>query len=119
MTSLRLDCRRLSEVSVCCVLQPRLSELALRNCYKFSGKVLAEVGARCKDLRSLYVSSVADNRGHLHNVSDLEGLLRGCTQLEALLKHILKAVSGYIKIIAFGVNDALSHKPIAESKLLC
>ena len=53
MTSVKLDCRRLSEVSVCCVLQPRLSELALRNCYRFSGKVLAEVGARCNDLRLL------------------------------------------------------------------
>nr|GEY18218.1 hypothetical protein [Tanacetum cinerariifolium] len=85
MTSLKLDCRRLSEGSICSVLQPRLSELALRNCYRFSGKVLVEVGARCKDLRSLYVSSVADNRGHVHNVCDLEGLLRGCTQLEELV----------------------------------
>ncbi|GJY11830.1 F-box/LRR-repeat protein 10 [Tanacetum coccineum] len=114
MTSLKLDCRRLSEGSICSVLQPRLSELALRNCYRFSGKVLGEVGARCKDLRSLYVSSVADNRGHLHNVCDLEGLLRGCTQLEILLtKHILEAVSEHREIITVGVNDAFSDVAIA------
>ena len=53
MTSLKMDCRRLSERSICSVLQPQLSELALRNCYMFSCKVLGEVGARCKDLRLL------------------------------------------------------------------
>jgi len=33
------------------------------------------------------VSSVADNRGHLHDVCDLEELLRGCTQLEVRFYH--------------------------------
>ncbi|KAM0058929.1 putative F-box domain, leucine-rich repeat domain superfamily, F-box-like domain superfamily [Helianthus debilis subsp. tardiflorus] len=85
LQSLKLDCRRLNESSIDCILQPGLVELTLRNCYKFSGKLLSEVGARCKDLRSLYVSSVADNRGHIHDVCDLEELLRGCTQLEELV----------------------------------
>ncbi|KAF5754687.1 putative F-box domain, leucine-rich repeat domain superfamily, F-box-like domain superfamily [Helianthus annuus] len=85
LRSLKLDCRRLNESSIDCILQPGLVELTLRNCYKFSGKLLSEVGARCKDLRSLYVSSVADNRAHIHDVCDLEELLRGCTQLEELV----------------------------------
>ncbi|KAI3812133.1 hypothetical protein L1987_16839 [Smallanthus sonchifolius] len=85
LRSLKLDCRRLNESSIDHLLQPGLLELSLRNCYKFSGKLLSEVGARCKDLRCLYVNSVADNRGHLHDVCDLEELLRGCTQLEELV----------------------------------
>lgn len=85
LRSLKLDCRRLNESSIDCLLQPGLLELSLRNCFRFSGRLLAEVGARCKDLRSLYVSSMADNRGHLHDVCDLEELLRGCTQLEELV----------------------------------
>ncbi|KAI3714186.1 hypothetical protein L1987_72781 [Smallanthus sonchifolius] len=45
-------------------------------------KLLSEVGARCKDLRSLHMHFVADNRGRIYDVCDLEELLRGCTQLE-------------------------------------
>ncbi|CAI9275748.1 unnamed protein product [Lactuca saligna] len=85
LRSLKLDCRRLNESSIDYLLQPGLRELSLRNCFKFSGRLLSEVGARCKHLRSLYVSSIADNRGHLHDVCDLEELLRGCTQLEELI----------------------------------
>ncbi|KAL8267423.1 hypothetical protein R6Q59_004767 [Mikania micrantha] len=85
LRSLKLDCRRLNESSIDHLLQPGLLELSLQNCYKFSGKLLSGVGTRCKDLRSLYVSSVADNQGHLHDVCDLEELLRGCTQLEELV----------------------------------
>ncbi|KAI3698861.1 hypothetical protein L2E82_42739 [Cichorium intybus] len=85
LRSLKLDCRRLNESSIDYLLQPGLLELSLRNCFKFSGRLLSEVGIRCKDLRSLYVSSVADNRGHLHDVCDLEQLLRGCNQLEELI----------------------------------
>ncbi|KAL4569663.1 hypothetical protein LXL04_025305 [Taraxacum kok-saghyz] len=85
LRSLKLDCRRLNESSTDYLLQPGLLELSLRNCFKFSGKLLSEVGARCKHLRSLYVSSVADNRGHLHDVCDLEELFKGCTQLEELI----------------------------------
>ncbi|KAI7726952.1 hypothetical protein M8C21_011377 [Ambrosia artemisiifolia] len=53
LRSLKLDCRRLNESSIDCILQPGLVELSLRNCYKFSGKLLSEVGARCKHLRLL------------------------------------------------------------------
>lgn len=85
LRSIKLDCRRLNETSIDHLLQPGLNEISLRNCFKFSGRLLSEVGARCNDLRSLYVSSMADNRGNLHDVCDLEGLLRGCTQLEELV----------------------------------
>ncbi|XP_076942176.1 F-box/LRR-repeat protein 10 [Bidens hawaiensis] len=85
LRSLKLDCRRLNESAIDCITQPGLVHLSLRNCYKFSGKLLSAIGARCKDLRSLYVSSVADNRGLLHDVCDIEELLRGCTQLEELV----------------------------------
>ena len=51
LRSLKLDCRRLNESSIDYLLQPGLLELSLRNCFRFSGKLLAAVGARCKDLR--------------------------------------------------------------------
>ncbi|XP_022725257.1 F-box/LRR-repeat protein 10-like isoform X2 [Durio zibethinus] len=61
---------------------PHLKSLKL-NC-DFSGKLLSEIGSRCKDLRSLYLGSVAEKRGRAIHISDLEELLGGCTQLEAL-----------------------------------
>lgn len=82
LRSLKLDCNRLDDSSLDCLLQPSLHELSLHNCFDFSGKLLSEVGGRCKDLRSLYVSSVADKRGRSIHVSDLEELLSGCTHLE-------------------------------------
>ncbi|KAJ9549208.1 hypothetical protein OSB04_021751 [Centaurea solstitialis] len=57
LRSLKLDCMRLNESSIDCLLQPGLLELSLRNCYRFSGKLLAEAGARCKDLR-LFATSL-------------------------------------------------------------
>ncbi|KAI3690365.1 hypothetical protein L2E82_48383 [Cichorium intybus] len=56
LRSLKLDCRRLNESSIDYLLQPGLLELSLRNCFKFSGRLLSEVGIRCKDLRLLSIS---------------------------------------------------------------
>ncbi|KAI3740720.1 hypothetical protein L2E82_31191 [Cichorium intybus] len=50
-------------------------------------------------LRSLYVSSVADNRGHLHDVCDLQQLLRGCNQLE-------------VQSLIAEVNEIIAHDTI-------
>ncbi|XP_071701869.1 F-box/LRR-repeat protein 10 [Rutidosis leptorrhynchoides] len=109
LRSLKLDCRRLNDSSVDHILQPRLHQISLRNCIRFSGRLLAEVGARCQDLRSLYVSSMADNQGQLHDVCDLEGLLRGCTQLEELV--LMFDVSLYRR------PDAARVWTLASSKL--
>ncbi|KAJ6906735.1 hypothetical protein NC652_024217 [Populus alba x Populus x berolinensis] len=62
-----------------------LHELYLHNCADFSGKLLYEIGGKCADLRYLYLGSVAEKRGRAIHISDLEELLRGCTQLEALI----------------------------------
>ncbi|XP_022762997.1 F-box/LRR-repeat protein 10-like isoform X2 [Durio zibethinus] len=59
-------------------------ELCLRNCADFSGKLLSEIGSRCKDVRSLYLGSVAEKSGRAIHTSDLKELLSGCTQLEAI-----------------------------------
>ncbi|CAK9169060.1 unnamed protein product [Ilex paraguariensis] len=85
LRSLRVDCARLDDSAIDHLLRPSLEELCLHNCADFSGKLLSEVGGRCKDLRSLYLSSVADKRGRSIHVSDLEELLGGCAQLETLI----------------------------------
>ncbi|EOX97552.1 hypothetical protein QUC31_015636 [Theobroma cacao] len=84
LKSLKLDCGLLNDSSVELLLRPSLQELCLHNCADFSGKLLSEIGLRCKDVRSLYLGSVAEKRGRAVHISDLEELLRGCTQLEAL-----------------------------------
>lgn len=84
MRSLKLDCHRLNDSSISILLRPSLRELHLHNCADFSGKLLSEIGTRSRDLKSLYLGSLADNRGRALHVSDLEDLLRGCNQLEAL-----------------------------------
>ncbi|KAL6963651.1 hypothetical protein U1Q18_034658 [Sarracenia purpurea var. burkii] len=80
--SLKVDCNRLDDSAIDSLLRPSLHELCLYNCSDFSGRLLSEVGARCKDLRSLHLSSVAEKRGRSIHVSDLEELLSGCTELE-------------------------------------
>ncbi|XP_022725258.1 F-box/LRR-repeat protein 10-like isoform X3 [Durio zibethinus] len=84
LKSLKLNCGQLSDSSIELLLRPSLQELCLHNCADFSGKLLSEIGSRCKDLRSLYLGSVAEKRGRAIHISDLEELLGGCTQLEAL-----------------------------------
>ncbi|CAH9106939.1 unnamed protein product [Cuscuta epithymum] len=85
LRSIKLDCTRLDDSSLDFILPPTLEELCLHNCSDFSGKLLSDVGRGCTDLRFLYLSSVADKRGRSIDVSDLEELLRGCTQLETLV----------------------------------
>nr|DAD46678.1 TPA_asm: hypothetical protein HUJ06_016615 [Nelumbo nucifera] len=84
LRSLKVDCSQLSDSSIEHLVRPYLNELCLHNCQDFSGKLLSEVGGRCKDLRTLYLGSVAEKRGRAIHISDLEELLGGCTQLESL-----------------------------------
>ncbi|KAK7280611.1 hypothetical protein RJT34_25676 [Clitoria ternatea] len=85
LMSLKVDCGRLDDSALAFLLKPSLLELCLHNCADFSGKLLSEIGTRCKDLRSLYLGSVAEKRGRAIHISDLEELLGGCSQLEALI----------------------------------
>ncbi|VFQ67798.1 unnamed protein product [Cuscuta campestris] len=85
LRSIKLDCTRLDDSSLDFILPPTLQELCLHNCFDFSGKLLSQVGRGCADLRFLYLSSVADKKGRSIDVSDLEVLLRGCTQLESMV----------------------------------
>ncbi|KAK7343319.1 hypothetical protein VNO77_11974 [Canavalia gladiata] len=85
LTILKLDCARLDDSSISFLLKPSLHDLCLHNCADFSGKLLSEIGTRCRDLRSLYLGSVAEKRGRAIHISDLEELLNGCSHLEALI----------------------------------
>ncbi|KAG6589027.1 F-box/LRR-repeat protein 10, partial [Cucurbita argyrosperma subsp. sororia] len=84
LRSLKVDCGQLDDSAIQLLLKPSLHELYLHNCADFSGKLLSEIGGCCKDLRSLYLSSVAEKRGRAIHIADLEELLSGCTRLEAL-----------------------------------
>ncbi|CAN1771021.1 F-box/LRR-repeat protein 10 [Linum perenne] len=85
LRSLKLDCERLDDSAISFVAQPSLQELCVHNCTDFSGKLLSEIGGKCPDLRCLYLGSVAEKRGRAIHISDLEELLSGCRQLEALV----------------------------------
>ncbi|XP_030943634.1 F-box/LRR-repeat protein 10 [Quercus lobata] len=85
LTSLKVDCDRLNDSAIEILLCPSLRELCLYNCADFNGKLLSEIGTRCPDLRSLCLGSVAGKRGRSVHISELEELLSGCTQLEALV----------------------------------
>ncbi|KAL5561263.1 hypothetical protein UlMin_031010 [Ulmus minor] len=84
LRSLKVDCNRLDDSAIQTLVNPSLHELCLLNCSDFSGKLLSEIGGMCKNLRSLCLGSVAENRGRAIHTSDLEELLGGCAQLEAL-----------------------------------
>ncbi|KAK4849160.1 hypothetical protein QYF36_021550 [Acer negundo] len=85
LTSLKMHCGQLDDKATDLMLRPSLQELCLYNCADFSGKLLFEIGRHCKDLRSLYLGSVAEKRGRSIHITDLEELLGGCTQLEELV----------------------------------
>lgn len=51
LTSLKVDCGRLDDSAIALLVKPSLHELCLHNCADFSGKLLSEIGTRCKDLR--------------------------------------------------------------------
>ncbi|KAK4437592.1 F-box/LRR-repeat protein 10 [Sesamum alatum] len=110
LRSLKVDCTRLDDSSLDFLLRPSLQELCLRNCADFSGKLLSQLGHSCKDLRFLYLSSVAEKRGRSVDVLHLEELLSGCTHLETL-------------ILMFDVSIFLRHNfarvwSLASSKLI-
>ncbi|KAJ6708076.1 RNI-LIKE SUPERFAMILY PROTEIN-RELATED [Salix viminalis] len=85
LKSLKLDCARLDDSAINVFVRDSLHQLYLHNCANFSGKLLSEIGGKCADLRYLYLGSVAEKRGRAIHISDLEVLLRGCTQLEELI----------------------------------
>ncbi|KAJ4962323.1 hypothetical protein NE237_022262 [Protea cynaroides] len=84
LRSLKIDCSRLDDSAIEHLVRPSLHELYLHNCEDFSGRLLSELGGRCRDLRSLYLGSLAEKRGRAIHISDLEELLSGCAQLESL-----------------------------------
>ncbi|KAK7270155.1 hypothetical protein RIF29_23095 [Crotalaria pallida] len=85
LKTLKLDCARLDDSAIPLLVKPSLHDLCLHNCADFSGKLLSQIGIQCKDLRSLYLGSVAEKRGRSIHISDLEELLTGCSNLEALI----------------------------------
>ncbi|XP_073000853.1 F-box/LRR-repeat protein 10-like [Typha latifolia] len=84
LRSLRLDCSRLDDSSIEYLAKASLHELCLLNCENLSGRLLAELGDKCRDLRILSVNSLAERRGLSKGCSDLKQLLNGCLQLESL-----------------------------------
>ncbi|KAK9666746.1 hypothetical protein RND81_14G208000 [Saponaria officinalis] len=95
LNSLKVDCCRLDDSAIQHFVRPSLQELFLHNCNDFSGKLLFEIGAQCRDLRSLYLGSVSDKRGRAIHISDLEELLRGCQELETL--YLMFDVSTFLR----------------------
>lgn len=60
LRSLKVDCGKLDDSAIEFMLRPSLHELCLYNCADFSGKLLCEIGRKCKDLRYIiYVFSFA------------------------------------------------------------
>ncbi|KAK4491468.1 hypothetical protein RD792_002218 [Penstemon davidsonii] len=106
LRSLKVDCTRLADSSLDFLISPFLQEVYLRNCADFSGNLLSHLGRNCKDLRSLYLSSVAEKRGRSVDVSHLEELLSGCTQLEV---RGLCYSSVMTLILMFDVSIFLRH----------
>ncbi|KAL1811099.1 hypothetical protein ACET3Z_021164 [Daucus carota] len=111
LQTLHLDCTRLDDSSLDCLLRPSLRHVSLHNCADFSGSLLSQLGIRCKLLRSLYLSSVADKRWRSMCVSDLEQLLTGCTQLETL--SLMFDVSIFLR------PNFARVWPLASAKITC
>ncbi|KAG0498798.1 hypothetical protein HPP92_003489 [Vanilla planifolia] len=84
LRSLKLDCSRLDDSSIGYLARSSLHELFLLNCENLSGRLLSELGRRCSDLRSLYLSSLAEHRRLSVLYSELKELLTGCSHLESL-----------------------------------
>lgn len=79
-----MDCARLDDSSIGVLARPSLHEVCLHNCENLSGRLLSQLGKTCHDLRSLYLSSLAERRRIVVQFSDLEELLSGCSYLENL-----------------------------------
>ncbi|KAJ3681925.1 hypothetical protein LUZ60_014498 [Juncus effusus] len=84
LRSVRLDCSRLDDLAIPYLVRPSLSELYLLNCANLSGRILSDLGANCRDLRTLSLYSLSESRGVEISFSNLEDLLNGCSQLESL-----------------------------------
>ncbi|XP_020574219.1 F-box/LRR-repeat protein 10 [Phalaenopsis equestris] len=84
LRSLKLDCSRLDYSAIGYLARSSLQELCLHNCDNFSGKLLFELGRKCPDLRSIYISSLAERWRLPVLRSELKELLTGCLHLESL-----------------------------------
>ncbi|XP_078446238.1 F-box/RNI-like superfamily protein [Wolffia australiana] len=84
LRSLKLDCRRLDDSAIVELSRPSLEELTLFNCFGLSGRLLVELARRCRYLRSLAVSSLAEKKGRCFTLSELQEMLLGCPLLESL-----------------------------------
>ncbi|CAN1192559.1 F-box/LRR-repeat protein 10 [Linum perenne] len=84
LKSMIVDCHKLDDSATEFLLQRSLEELSLHDCCDFSGKLLREIGARCPDLRHLYLGCIGEKNGRFVGESDIETFLSGCTQLEEL-----------------------------------
>ncbi|RZC45014.1 hypothetical protein C5167_037960 [Papaver somniferum] len=51
LKSIRVDCKRLDDKAIDCLLKPSLEELYLYNCEDFSGKLLSRIGFQCSNLK--------------------------------------------------------------------
>ncbi|KAF5189423.1 F-box/LRR-repeat protein [Thalictrum thalictroides] len=51
LRSLKVDCKRLNDLSINYLVRPSLHELCLHNCDGFTGDLLSAIGNQCKDLR--------------------------------------------------------------------
>lgn len=111
LRSMKVDCSRLDDSMIGHLINPSLHELLLYNCADFSGKLLSEIGSRCRELRSLYLGSVAEKRGRAIHISDLEELLSGCTHLETLI--LMFDVSIFLR------NNFPRVWALASSELTC
>lgn len=59
LKSMKVNCGRLDDSAIQILLQPSLHELCMLNCDEFTGKLLSEIGGRCKDLRLVSFGSAA------------------------------------------------------------
>ncbi|KAI0500901.1 hypothetical protein KFK09_019119 [Dendrobium nobile] len=85
LRSLKLDCSRLDDSSIGHLARASsLQELCLHNCENLSGRLLVELGRKCPDLRSVYLSSLAEHRKLSVLYCELKELLTGCLHLESL-----------------------------------
>ncbi|MCL7025399.1 hypothetical protein MKW94_026383 [Papaver nudicaule] len=56
LKSLRVDCKRLDDKAIDCLLKPSLEELYLYNCEDFSGRLLSDIGSRCRGLKFVFLT---------------------------------------------------------------
>ncbi|KAM7256344.1 hypothetical protein ACFE04_012085 [Oxalis oulophora] len=82
--TIKLNCNLLNDSSTHLLLRPSLHHLYLHSCSHFTGKLLYQIGNTCPHLRSLYLGSLAHNRGSSIHIIHLQELLKGCPHLQGL-----------------------------------